>query len=113
LQILFAEALAMANKKKSNRDLPDAIEDFKARQDYTHNPGKFAGNYRNNSPAMVMGRSPLFMVILGTMGAIAVLIALISLDFTWFQLMYYVPGLAVSALLIFGGVGRSRAQNKK
>lgn len=55
-------------------------------------------------------KNPLYMVILGLIGTLAVLICLISLDFTWIQLIYYVPGLAVSALLIFGGIGRAKVK---
>lgn len=56
------------------------------------------------------GRSPLFLMLLGMAGAIAVLVCLVSLDFTWMQLVFYVPGLALSAVLILSG--RSRAKKK-
>jgi hypothetical protein len=52
----------------------------------------------------------MVLVLLGLAGALAVLVCLFALDFSWFSLVYYVPALAVSALLIF--VGRSRLKAK-
>lgn len=52
----------------------------------------------------------LAMTLLGMAGALAALVCLTTLDFKLFDLVYYVPALGISALLLL--VGGARLKRK-
>lgn len=93
----------MANKK--NR--PDEIDELAKHREQGRGIKPDTG--KNMPLAMqAMGRWPMVMVVIGMLGALAAMVALFTLEFHLIELVYYVPGLGISALLIFGGIGRLR-----
>lgn len=54
------------------------------------------------------GWLPMAMLLLGTLGALTVFILLFILDFRLSDLVFYLPGLALSALLILFGIRRMK-----
>jgi hypothetical protein len=94
---------------RKNRNTPDAIDEGNQRQDNTHSTGKDAGG--KMSPALrVLGRWPMAMIVLGMLGALTAFVMLFTQQFHLRDLVYYLPGLALSALLIFGGIGRMKSK---
>lgn len=55
---------------------------------------------------------PFVMVLLGMAGALSILICLFTINFILFDLIYYIPALAISTLLIFWGIGQLKNKIK-
>lgn len=91
----------MASKKRVE---PDAVEDFKERQNYFHDPGKFTGG-KLSPTNYILKRSPITLLALGAMGLVIVIVMLIVNGFESFDPWILAPAL-LSAVMVYGGIAR-------
>ncbi len=94
--------------KKANGSKPGALDEFLERQELGTNPTKIVGNFRPGMPILMLGRFPLFRLLLGVCCGLPAIIVLIStfrnLSDNWLNLIYVAVLMALSVLFVVSGI---------
>ena len=103
--------------KKTNRNKPGALEEYLERQELGTNPTKVVGNFRPSMPIFLLGRFPLFKLLLGICCGVPAIIGLIStlhdLAGNWLNLITITVMIALSVLLLISGIRSLRPKGGK
>ncbi len=103
--------------KKANSSNPGALDEFLERQELGSNPTKNVGNFRPSMPIFMLGRFPLFKLLLGVSFGVPAIIGLISifhdLAGNWLNLIRITVLIALSVLFIASGIRSLRSKSGK
>jgi len=101
----------------SRKNKPGALDEFLERQELGTNPAKNVGNFRPGMPIFMLGRVPLFRLLLGVCCGVPAAIGLINalghLPGDWLSLICYTFLIALSVLLVIGGIRNLRSNGRR